>query len=65
MNAMNFIEPEERTALRKAVAELGAKYGHEYYAEDVDRQRERQRDHQQAKSPDAERIHERNDRADN
>ena len=32
MNAMNFIEPEERIALRKAVAELGAKYGHEYYA---------------------------------
>ncbi|MGW3995535.1 acyl-CoA dehydrogenase family protein [Amycolatopsis sp. NPDC004772] len=32
MNAMNFVEPEERIALRKAVAELGAKYGHEYYA---------------------------------
>jgi len=24
MNAMNFVEPEERIALRKAVAELGA-----------------------------------------
>jgi len=32
MTAMNFVEPEERTALRKAVAELGAKYGHEYYS---------------------------------
>ncbi|HKN54836.1 MAG TPA: acyl-CoA dehydrogenase, partial [Amycolatopsis sp.] len=32
MNAMNFVEPEERIALRKAVAELGAKYGHEYYS---------------------------------
>ena len=32
MTAMNFVEPEERIALRKAVAELGAKYGHEYYS---------------------------------
>ncbi|HET6288307.1 MAG TPA: acyl-CoA dehydrogenase [Amycolatopsis sp.] len=32
MNAMNFTEPEERGALRAAVAELGKKYGHEYYA---------------------------------
>ncbi|HEY2061311.1 MAG TPA: acyl-CoA dehydrogenase family protein [Amycolatopsis sp.] len=32
MNAMNFVEPEERTALRKAAGELGRKYGHEYYA---------------------------------
>ncbi len=32
MSAMNFVEPEERIALRKAVAELGAKYGHEYYS---------------------------------
>ncbi|GAA3532909.1 acyl-CoA dehydrogenase [Amycolatopsis ultiminotia] len=29
---MNFLEPEERVALRKAVAELAGKYGHEYYA---------------------------------
>ncbi|GAB3492015.1 acyl-CoA dehydrogenase family protein [Amycolatopsis cihanbeyliensis] len=28
---MDFTEPEERQALRKAVAELGASYGHEYY----------------------------------
>jgi hypothetical protein len=28
---MNFVESEERIALRKAVADLGAKYGHEYY----------------------------------
>ncbi|MFD9890297.1 acyl-CoA dehydrogenase family protein [Amycolatopsis sp. NPDC059027] len=28
---MNFTEPEERTELRKAVAELGKKYGGEYY----------------------------------
>ncbi|OZM72325.1 acyl-CoA dehydrogenase [Amycolatopsis antarctica] len=28
---MNFTESEERVALRKAVAELGAAYGHEYY----------------------------------
>ncbi|MBB4684525.1 acyl-CoA dehydrogenase family protein [Amycolatopsis jiangsuensis] len=32
MNAMNFVEPEERVALRKAVAELAGKYGYEYYA---------------------------------
>ncbi|SEP44323.1 acyl-CoA dehydrogenase family protein [Amycolatopsis saalfeldensis] len=32
MNAMNFVEPEERAALRKAAGELGRKYGHEYYA---------------------------------
>lgn len=32
MNAMNFTEPEERAALRAAVAELGKKYGHEYYS---------------------------------
>ncbi|RJQ81410.1 acyl-CoA dehydrogenase family protein [Amycolatopsis panacis] len=32
MNAMNFVEPEERVALRKAVADLAGKYGHEYYA---------------------------------
>ncbi len=30
---MNFTETEERQALRKAVAELAAKYGHEYYLE--------------------------------
>src|SRR5262249_8825455 len=28
---MSFVESEERIALRKAVADLGAKYGHEYY----------------------------------
>ncbi|UJW36707.1 acyl-CoA/acyl-ACP dehydrogenase [Saccharothrix sp. AJ9571] len=28
---MNFTEPEERIALRKAVHELGKSYGHEYY----------------------------------
>ncbi|MEV4597755.1 acyl-CoA dehydrogenase family protein [Amycolatopsis sp. NPDC049253] len=32
MNAMNFVEPEERVALRKAAAELARKYGHEYYS---------------------------------
>ncbi len=32
MNAMNFVEPEERVALRKAVTELGAKYGYVYYS---------------------------------
>ncbi|WP_326834030.1 acyl-CoA dehydrogenase family protein [Amycolatopsis rhabdoformis] len=32
MNAMNFAEPEERVALRKAASELARKYGHEYYA---------------------------------
>ncbi|MGV9297272.1 acyl-CoA dehydrogenase family protein [Amycolatopsis sp. NPDC003676] len=32
MNAMNFVEPEERVALRKAAADLAGKYGHEYYA---------------------------------
>ncbi|WP_084145324.1 acyl-CoA dehydrogenase family protein [Amycolatopsis jejuensis] len=32
MNAMNFVEPEERVALRKAAAELAGKYGHDYYA---------------------------------
>ncbi|MEU4668281.1 acyl-CoA dehydrogenase family protein [Amycolatopsis sp. NPDC023774] len=32
MNAMNFVEPEERVALRKAASELARKYGHEYYA---------------------------------
>ncbi|HWD03159.1 MAG TPA: acyl-CoA dehydrogenase family protein [Amycolatopsis sp.] len=31
MNAMNFVEPAERVALREAAAELGRKYGHEYY----------------------------------
>ncbi|SFB20364.1 hypothetical protein SAMN05216266_10698 [Amycolatopsis marina] len=30
---MNFTEPEERLALRKAVAELGRSYGYEYYLE--------------------------------
>ncbi|PFG56730.1 hypothetical protein ATK36_0251 [Amycolatopsis sulphurea] len=29
---MNFVEPEERVALREAVAGLAGKYGHEYYA---------------------------------
>jgi alkylation response protein AidB-like acyl-CoA dehydrogenase len=29
---VSFTEPEERQALRKAVAELGRSYGHEYYA---------------------------------
>ncbi|TDQ01075.1 acyl-CoA dehydrogenase family protein [Labedaea rhizosphaerae] len=28
---MSFVESEERIALRKAVADLGRKYGHEYY----------------------------------
>ncbi|MEV4259313.1 acyl-CoA dehydrogenase family protein, partial [Spirillospora sp. NPDC049652] len=28
---MSFIESEERRALREAVAELGAKYGPDYY----------------------------------
>ncbi|WIX78017.1 acyl-CoA dehydrogenase family protein [Amycolatopsis carbonis] len=32
MNAMNFVEPEERVALRKAASELARKYGHEYYS---------------------------------
>ncbi|MGW4488760.1 acyl-CoA dehydrogenase family protein [Amycolatopsis sp. NPDC004368] len=32
MNAMNFAEPEERVALRKATSELARKYGHEYYS---------------------------------
>ncbi|WP_199433085.1 acyl-CoA dehydrogenase family protein [Qaidamihabitans albus] len=30
---MNFVESEERQALRKAVAELGRSYGHQYYLE--------------------------------
>ncbi|MFC4002237.1 acyl-CoA dehydrogenase family protein [Prauserella oleivorans] len=30
---MSFTEPEERQALREAVADLARKYGHEYYAE--------------------------------
>ena len=28
---MSFVETEERAALRAAVAELGKKYGYEYY----------------------------------
>ncbi|HEX8868347.1 MAG TPA: acyl-CoA dehydrogenase, partial [Lentzea sp.] len=28
---MSFVESEERVALRKAVSELGAKYGNEYF----------------------------------